>query len=435
MSPTPEALDRRTFLGVSAAVGGSMILAGCGGSGPDSAGGGSAKSLTLADWQNNNSAVPDALKQYSSGNGVRVTFQAPVDFDDYQTRFRTLLAGKTPPDILRIDDDDVVQFAAEGALADLNPYIKSTNFDASAMTKPLYNYPVTAQGHSAWVVGVQPRVMYYNKSLFKKAGVAMPPGTWTDTKWKWADCLAAAQKITDPSNGTWGVMILNDTGFYQTWSYNNNGTGIYSKDGKSFTLANPAGIEAMQWLADLTLKEKVQPSLAVVQQTNSAQSLFTQGKLGMYLSTFGDVPYLRQNAKNLDWDVAPVPGQIYQKVEGSLIVYAMPAKSEKKEAAFKALAYLAGPKGSRTIAKDVAFIPVNSSAAKLIKPSAHEDPAHLGLFVEAAAKQQSVSHTPGTATATAIYRPLMDQVWTGEKTAQEVLTGVRSQVEAAVQRQ
>jgi multiple sugar transport system substrate-binding protein len=265
--------------------------------------------------------------------------------------------------------------------------------------------------------------------MFQKKGVPLPPSSWTDQNWKWDDFLSTAQKLTDASTGTYGVMVLNDLGYEETFSVNNGGEGVFGADGKTFSLAQKPGYEAMQFLSDLTNKYSVQPPWGVIQQQNSAQSLFVQQKLGMYFATSGEVPYLRANAKNFEWDIAPVPGQVKQMVEGSLIVYAVPSHSKKQDAAFQLLEYLAGEEAGNVYASETAFIPINKKSDAQVKATPGTPPQNIQLFIDGAARQVSKNFTPATASAAAIYEPLMQQVWTGEKTAKEVLLGCKAKVE------
>ncbi|SDS39422.1 ABC transporter substrate-binding protein [Microlunatus soli] len=422
--------SRRGLLGLASAAGSIGLLGACSGGGQDSDPGSPSKEpITVADWSNSNTAVVDAAAAYTKETGIKVSFQAPVSYDDYTTRFRTVLSGKNPPDVVRCDDDFVAQFAAEGALADLTPMIKAQHFDAGTVTADLYDFTKSKDGQYALAIAIQPRLIYYNKTLFEKKGVPLPPGQWTDKGWKWSDFLAAATKITDPAKKVWGCMILNDVGFEQTFSWNNGGEGTFSKDGKRFTLADQQGIEAMQWLGDLTNKYKVQPSWGAIQQTNSGESMFVSQKLGMYFAGSGSVPYFQENADGFEWDIAPVPGQARQNTAGAMIVYAIPAKSTKQAEAFQFLSYLVGDQAGKLYVKENAFVPSNKAAAATVTGTTGKSPEHYGMLPDAVAANHARNSTPATAEAAATYQPPMQQIWTGEKTAQEVLTAVRGKVE------
>ena len=108
--------------------------------------------------------------------------------------------------------------------------------------------------------------------------------------------VATAKQLTNADAQQWGALVYHETAAEQTWAVNNGvETGIYSEDGTEFTLASPEGIEAIQWLADLTCEHGAQPPWSQLQQDQAANQLFAGGRVGMMFSTLGLTTYLREN--------------------------------------------------------------------------------------------------------------------------------------------
>ncbi len=278
-------------------------------------------------------------------------------------------------------------------------------------------------------LGSQPRLIYYNVDMFEAAGVPLPPSDWSSAGWTWDDFIATAQALTIPGE-RWGALVYDDTGCEQTFAVNNGLTeGIYSEDGASFLLAEPQGIEAIQWLADLTLVHGVQPERGLVRESNTGNNLFLQGKVGMIFRTQGTMAYFLNNAIGFRFDVAPPPARVDQKSEGSMICYAIPSSAQNPEGAWQLLRFLSGPTGSQIFADRGDFIPAHIAAAETIAAQEGVSPAHLGLFATAMGYGTTVNFTEFTENARNTYRPQLDLVWTGESTAEEVLTGIRGEVE------
>jgi multiple sugar transport system substrate-binding protein len=378
------------------------------------------------------SPLETAINAFQEETGITVNVQ-PTPTADYTTRMRTLLASGSPPDIMRIDDDLVRGFAEANQLTDLTELIEQSDVDTSAFPEALYTFPVQADGtHPAWVVGVQPRVIFYNVDMFEEAGVTPPPTTWTSEGWTWDDFLAAAQQLTDADAQRWGALIYGDNAYEQTWSVNNGVEGgIYSPDGTEFTLASDKGAEAVQWVTDLTCVHEAQPPWAQIQQDQARQQLFASGRLGMLFGNFGLVPYFRENVTDFTWDVAPVPAKVEQKQEGSQIVFCIPQDAANKEAAWQLLTFLSSEAGGNIFAESGYFIPILPSAAQKIAPG-EEAPANLTLFVEAADYQSGVSPSTYQEQAEAIYRPQLDLVYNCEQSAADVLQGVKEEVDQAL---
>jgi multiple sugar transport system substrate-binding protein len=432
-------LTRRDFLRMSVAgvgaASGLAALAGCGG-GDGSGSGGSDDTITLLNWDPIEKGTPlaDALATVEKQAGMKIDIQ-PTPNADYDTKLLTIMSSGSPPDVIRINDDFVLGYSDQGQLTDLNPFLDQDGLKADQFFEHPFNFPIQSDGkHTAWAAGTQPNVVIYNVDLFKEAGLPLPPTTWTDEDWKWDDFLAAAKKLTDPGK-RWGVLSFDDTSAETTYTVNNGSDGIYSKDGKRFTLADPASVEGIQWVADLTHKHKVQPPWTKIQagasNPNFALSMFVNGEVAMMTRNFSSAAYIKDNAK-FNWDIAPIPGNKDQKTISTLIVWAIPAKAQNPELAWKVLKFFASEEGAGELAAQQDMIPANREAAKVIKSTAGESPAHLELAVEAVEHGVNENFSEHIQRARAIYRPELELVWGGQKSAEEALNGVKDQVEQAL---
>jgi multiple sugar transport system substrate-binding protein len=373
-----------------------------------------------------------ALNAFQEESGITVNVQ-PTPTQDYTTRMRTMLASGSPPDVMRIDDDLVRGFAEANQLTDLTAFIEQSDINVAEFPEAMYTFPVQADGtRPAWVIGTQPRVIFYNVSMFEELGVPLPPSTWTGEGWTWDDFLKTAQQLTDADAQRWGALVYGDNAYEQTFSVNNGVEGgIYSPDGAEFTLASEKGVEAVQWVTDLTCVHEVQPPWSQLQQDQARQQLFASGRLGMIFGAFGLVPYFRDNVTDFTWDVAPVPAKEEQKQEGSLIVFCIPQEAANKEAAWQLLTFLSSEAGGNIFAENGYFIPINPSSAELVSPG-EQDPANIKLFAEAADYQSSVSPSTYQEQAEQIYRPQLDLVYLCEQSAADVLPPLKEEVEQAL---
>lgn len=429
MQTFPSNLSRRRLLAGLTGLAAGGVLAGCGGNGNQAGGG---KGATFLNWEQvKGTPLEQAIQAYEKSAGTTVTVQ-PAVTQGYSTKMRTLLAGGSPPDVMRINDDFVRGFSEQGALLDLRPYIEKDKVDTSQFAKEVYEFPKQTDGsHTAWVIGYQPRLIFYNVDLFKQAGVPLPPTTWTSDNWTWDAFADRAKKLTIPGK-RWGALVYLDTGYEQTFTVNHGSTtGIFSQDGTKFTLADPKEVEALQWATDLTCKDKVQPPWSMLQQDNAETQLFAQGKLAMMYATFGTVPYLRGTVKDFTWDVAPPPADVEQKTESSVIVFCVPKTAKNPDQAWALLKYLSSEDGGRILLQGGAFTPINNKAAAELAPGG-KAPQHIGLFGEAAKHLTATNQTKNTLGARELYRPALDAAYNCEKPVGDVLQQVKPQVENAL---
>lgn len=422
-------LTRRGFLGAAAALGAAGIAA-CGNDGTTASSG---KNITFLNWDPIAKGEPlsNAVAAFEKSSGLQVTIQ-PAPNADYDTKLLTIMSSGATPDAIRINDDYVLGYSQNDALLDLNKYIKQDGLKESDYFEHPFTFPIQQDGkHTAWASGTQPNMVFYNVDAFKEAGLDLPPTSWTDDGWKWDDFLNAAKKLTIPGE-RWGVLVFDDTSSETTFTVNN---GIYSKDGKRFTLADEGSVEGIQWLADLSLKHKVQPPWEEIQagDANPDFSLaqFAQGKVAMMTRNFGAAAYMRQNVKDFTWDLAPIPGNLGQKTISTLIVWAIPAKAKNPDAAWKLLRSFTDPAGAKALAEQRDLVPANKQAAELLEAKGGT-PEHLALVIEATENGVNENFNPHIQQARALYRPELDLIYTGQKTAKAALEGVKPRVEQAL---
>jgi multiple sugar transport system substrate-binding protein len=429
----PTTLGRRQFFGGMAALAGSAALgstalAGCG----MTAGGGSGdetRMTFLNDLDIDGTPFGEAITAYEKESGVRVQIQ-PVPAE-YDTKFRTVLASGSPPDLVKINDDYVRGISRTGGLMDLTPFIEKDKIDVSKFPEELYNFPKQPDGKfTAWVIGHSPRLMFYNVDIFEEAGVPLPPTEWTADNWTWDDFVEVSKKLTIPGE-RFGSLIYLDTGFEQTFAVNNGEPdGIYSSDGRTFTLANPNAAEAIQWATDLTCVHKVQPAWGDLQSDDIDLQMFAQGRLAMMYRQFSSIPYIEEAVKDINWDVAPPPaGPKGQLTESSVVTYSIPEKAKNPEAAWDLLKFLTTKEGGEILVKGKMWLPMHEDALPALGSG---PPQNIGLFAEAVDHSTLPNQTNDTLGAREIYRPALDKVYNCEKPASEVLSSVKAQVEEII---
>jgi multiple sugar transport system substrate-binding protein len=425
-------MTRRSLLKTSGLAASALVLGACA-KGTNSTGGSAATSdtITSASWDD---GVGDLLKgpiadAWSKKSGKKLESQASVSFDDYQTRFRTLLAGGQPPDVMRLNDDFLGEISGKKLSKDLAPYFQKSGLNKDDFF-PIFTWSDLPSGQRGLVVAQQVRVIYYNKTMFEKEGVPLPPTDWVADHWTWDNFLAAAKALTKGTE-QYGAEVFADTGYEEIWSRNNGGPGTYSPDGKQFTLADPKGVEAVQWVADLTLKHNVQPSWGDLKPDQAPERMFIAGKLGMMLSTSSNVSSFNDSVKDFEWDLAPIPAKEHQYQQGSVVLYIIPEKGQNPDVAWDYLNFAIGEEGGKFIAEAGVSVPVNKKAAESLR-SPGKYPKNINLLVTGADQNKIVNFTTGGSAAVTLFRPQLERVYTGDLTAAKALGDIRPQVEQAL---
>ncbi len=128
---------------------------------------------------------------------IQVELRHVASQGDYQKQLVTAFSAGAEPDVMLLNYRRVLQFAAQGGLEPLGPYLdKSQALHAADL------YPEALEAFQwdgkTWCVpqNISSLVVYYNRGLFDAAGVAYPAAGWT-----WNDFLQTARALTRDLDG------------------------------------------------------------------------------------------------------------------------------------------------------------------------------------------------------------------------------------------
>ncbi len=290
------------------------------------------------------SPAPDYIPQLEATIAAFETAHPDIDvqyetqsYNEYFTKLQTVIAAGQAPDAFELNYENFVSFANKGALADLGPLIAADTGFSTAIYNPTALAAFTQNGKQYGLVeSFSNVVLFYNKDLFDKAGVAYPTADWT-----WKEELAAAQKLTDPATGVWGDFApIQFYEFYKTIAQ--NGGAMFNADKTEVTLDTPANVETLQWMVDKISKYHVTPSdVELAGQTDG--DLFKAGKIAMLRTgiwMFGD---FTTNAK-FNWDIQLEPGNTAKAHHFFANGVAVSATSPNAAAAYEWLKFLTSSK-------------------------------------------------------------------------------------------
>ncbi|HWT77000.1 MAG TPA: sugar ABC transporter substrate-binding protein [Mobilitalea sp.] len=238
-----------------------------------------------------------------------------IPWENYMTKLNTMATAKELPDTGMMSEAGVLQWSEQGMLADIS------SMYGEGESKPLDCLAFRYNGKPvAYSAANEVLLMYYNKDMFDKAGVAYPP-TAVENAWTWDEFVAAAKQLTLDKNGKhpnedgfdaqnitqYGCLVENLAWQLETWPIS-NGAGYYSADGSKVTIDDPASIEAIQKVADLYLVDHVAP-LSTGATDDSIQRSIISGTCAMGTGGAWNVGTCLATAKQdgLNYGVAVLP--------------------------------------------------------------------------------------------------------------------------------
>jgi multiple sugar transport system substrate-binding protein len=293
--------------------------------------------LRFSTWAGGDSlALLQQLAQEYSAQTPNVKVSVEVTpFGDYPRKLAVQLASGDGPDVGWLAEASVPTFLASRSLRD----IASLKTDAAFNIKDFATSALSLWIQGKALYGVpfsnSPSVMFYNKDLFKQAGVADPLIQYAKGTWTYSSFRAAAKTIKDKT-GAYGARIMRQD--IRGW---NSGTlpVLWSNGGAAFdanlkcALNTPASVQAFQFMHDMTFKDQSVPR-------PGDQTTFQGGKLGMTVENVSFSAQLKDAP--FKWGVAPMPkgsaGRITQLGQAGYVVFAKSAHPTEAQAFLKFLA-------------------------------------------------------------------------------------------------
>lgn len=376
-----------------------LLLAGCGKSG-HSAEAGAAKPVRLQVFGDpaEITAYRELIAAYEKANpGQRVELLPVGKQADHMAKLSTAFAADNPPDLFILNFRRFGQFAGRGALA---PLAAQMTAEGRYRVEDFYPQAVEAfdfQGTQYCLPqNVSSLVVYYNRTLFKAAGVEEPKSDW-----RFSDLLTAAQRLRRDHDGdgrtdVWGVAVQPSLIRIAPFIWGMKGALV--DDLRKPSLLRIDGGSAVQGMAlvkSLVSDYRVAPGQAET-YAEDPDSRFARGGVAMLLQSRRYTATLRDlGAKAPDWDVAPFP--LLREPVGVLHAdaYCMAAKAAAPDAAKAFVQYALSAEGQALLAKSGRTVPSRISVATspaFLDPSL--PPARAQVFLDAI---PHLRRTPNTA--------------------------------------
>ncbi|MEV5122469.1 sugar ABC transporter substrate-binding protein [Streptomyces decoyicus] len=284
------------------------VASGCGG-GTSPGGAGDDSPTTLTYWASNQGPNVEAdkkilgpeLKKFERQTGIEVKLEV-IPWPDLLNRILTATTSGQGPDVLNIGNTWSASLQATGALL---PWDKE-NLDAIGGRGRFLAPALDATG----VAGKDPAAiplyslayaLYYNKQMFKDAGISKPPATWDEL-------VADGKRIT--KNGKWGLgaeggQLTNN--IHQAFALGKqHGADFFDRSGNP-TFTSDGAVAAVKQYIDFMAKDKIiAPGNAEYGQNQSLRD-FATGRTAMVLWQAAATTFAADGMKPDEWGVAPVP--------------------------------------------------------------------------------------------------------------------------------
>ncbi len=363
-----------------------LVLAGCGGGDDGNADGGAITFQYFGDPEELQ-VYQDLAAAYEEDTGNEVDAIEVADRDAHAQKLTTSFAGGEPPDVFLINYRNYGGFADRGVLDPVEPRLESSEILDREEFYPQPLEAFTFDGElKCMPQNVSSLVVYYNRNLFREAGLDDPAEDWT-----FDEMRAAAAELDRPEHDGLGV----EPGVVRLAPFVWSAGGELVDDPTTpsrFTLDTPesgGGLQAFLGLAEFGPDQEAYES-------KDLDARFLDGELAMFLGSRREVPTFR-TIEDFDWDVAPFPrlndpaGVLHSDA------YCL-AKGDKADAAWEFVEYAAGKQGQTLAAEGGRTVPSLRSVARsdaFLDPDSK--PASSQVFLDAVPRIRRLPISPNWA--------------------------------------
>ena len=278
-------VDRRRVLQGAVLAAAAVPLAACGGSGgsKDSA------TIKIVDYyadEPDNGIFQRTLEECAAKVGVTIERES-LNGTGLIQKVLQMSSSKSLPDLLMLDNPDLQQIAATGALAPLSDFgIGADGFIEGFVSAGTYKGSLYGMGPCANTIG-----LYYDQDRLSAAGVAVPT-TWDELK-------TAAKTLT--SGDTYGIAFCAAASYEGAWQFL---PFFWSNGAEETDIASPAAAGALQLWVDLVNEGSASSGVLNWGQGDVGEQ-FTSGKAAMVIN--GPWQTITFDESDVNWAVAEIP--------------------------------------------------------------------------------------------------------------------------------
>ena len=311
--------------------------------------------------------VGQVNKFNAAQNAIEVEAVLQQSYNGVQEKFLATLVGGDVPELIQMEIHATPQFASAGALAPMEQFYKDDpafNFD-DLVPATLLNQRWEGTLYAMPINRSTP-LLYYNKNLFKEAGLdpEKPPKTWNEFR----TMAKAMTKMDGGEVKVTGYLPAADWWYFESMVWSNGGE-LLDKELKRVTFAEPAA-PIMQIWADMAYKEKTAQIMSGETAGDLRAQAFIDGRAAFVINSTAGLGRFIRDVKKFEMGTAFMPhteGNTHAVPTGGAAA-AIPAKAspEKQKAAFEFIKWWISTEQGAFWSQNTGYFPIRKTSIELL---------------------------------------------------------------------
>lgn len=269
----------------------------------------------------------------------------------------------TAPDVMAGCCDFFPDWAQQGYLLDLRPYVEADLDQATIADWDVAQYRALFSRDGAQFALPKYHgalALYYNKDLFDERGMDYPDGSWTHDDYRLAMKRLTLDTGGDGKPDIWGSMI--DIGWERLQVHVNGWGGHFvdPQDPTKSKMADPESLDALEWVRERMWQDHTMASSLNIKNM-PVREAFVQGQLAMVEDGSWSLKDILETAQ-FRIGVAPFPAGPKRKVTlATTDGFGIYAGTKSPDAAWELLKFLISPDYGRAMASVHLLQPARAS--------------------------------------------------------------------------
>jgi len=391
------------------------------------------KEITYAFWgsteqQKIERSIVEAFEKENPDIKVNLL---PIGGSRYAEKVQAMLVGKVAPDVVMVEMNQYLEWAARGALVDLTEDVAAMTSDRPLMPLPQAAFACRGKFY-AMPANCCGLAMYYNADALKKAGIRPAElKTWRDLQ-RLAPRLS--RRAGDPGAPT-DYALLMPPALIPFWAF---GGELFDdlRHPTRVTVQTPAALDAIKFLREMDAAGYAVPP--DVSSDQGTYQLFRDGKVAIMFDGRWRTPELAGKTA-FAWDVMPIPaGPVRRITIHGGTGLAVTRDSKEIGAARKFVKFYMSPEAQKLAVEGGRLVPVFRDEAMGKDFLALRPPEHMEVFSATMEDGASslAAYCPGASQVRDIFSSRMEEVLSEpDRPAEEILKGLDADLNRWLQRQ
>ncbi|MEN9852401.1 MAG: hypothetical protein RI996_344 [Candidatus Parcubacteria bacterium] len=305
------------------------------------------------------------------------------------------LASQKGPDILIVQPSMIIK---QNDKFEVTPFKSFSERDFKDLYVDIANLFLSPEGILAFPISVDPMVLYYNKDIFNREAIAIPPATWNEL-------IELAPRLSEVSPDGTLIKSMIALGEFDNVTHakdivallalqlgnpiveskkTNSDDGVITQYKSVFNMSNEQGVQVGDSVLRFytSFSDPAKDTYTWNKNIPDSQTQFIAGKIPFYIGYASEYTAIAEKNPNLSFDITRIP-QIKdyptKTTIGSLLGVAILTSSKNKGAAFDTTQYLTSSEyapfiveqlGTAPARRDLLSVKQSDSYNSVVYPSA-----------------------------------------------------------------